>query len=156
MNQWDSVSIQQSPCPPTISISIQQLPAAFSSFPARQEEGAAEDEIIQLGNFLFSSCQFHPCKWRGIIIIFILYSFSNYPIGTLQYCIIKKCTLYIHVDNWRRGSSRPDQVHQVIMISLEGMTAKITMTMINNCDNDNNDQVQVHQVVLLAWIGDPC
>ena len=28
------------------------VPAAFSSFPARQEEGAAEDEIIQLHNSL--------------------------------------------------------------------------------------------------------
>ena len=120
------------------------VPAAFSSFPARQEEGAAEDEIIQLGNFLSSSCQFHPCKWRGIIIIFILYSFSNHPTGIIQYC-----TIYIHVDNWRRGSSRPDQVHQVIMISLEGMNAKIMMTIVNN---DNNDQVQVHQVVTgMSW-----
>ena len=76
---------------------------------------------------------------------YILYSFSNHPTGLIQYC-----TLYIHVDNWSRGSSRPDQVHQVIMISLEGMNVKITMTMIDNCDNDNNDQVQVHQVVLLT------
>ena len=86
--------------------------------------------------------------YHYIYLVFFLES-PNWDNTILHH---KKCILYIHVDNWRRGSSRPDQVHQVIMISLKGMTAKITMTMINNCDNDNNDQVQVHQVVTgMSW-----
>ena len=40
MNQWDSVSIQQSPCPPTISISIQQWFQQHSaaSLPVKRRE----------------------------------------------------------------------------------------------------------------------
>ena len=72
-------------------------------------------------------CSANRLKTYSVSKIYLAFFFKSPNWGIIQYC-----TLYIHVDNWRRGSSRPDQVHQVIMISLEGMKM--------NEDHDDNDK----------------